>query len=203
MRKVTCMCETSFDADLPEEFDLDATPEVIGQILAGDFLAVSCPSCGARLKPELRVRLVSKKSGMDLVALPELERISLYRGAAQLPKGSEALVGYPELFERARMIEDELDPEAVEIIKYWLSQKAEEQAPDADIKVAYAGKKGDKLTFHLTGLREGEVAVLPVDQATYAKTIAEKARSSREPPFSRIFKGPYRSIRILEADVEA
>ncbi len=96
------MCETSFDADLPEEFDLDATPEVIGQILAGDFLAVSCPSCGARLKPELRVRLVSKKSGMDLVALPELERISLYRGAAQLPKGSEALVGYPELFERAR-----------------------------------------------------------------------------------------------------
>ncbi len=113
------------------------------------------------------------------------------------------LIGYPELFERARMLEDGLDAEAVEIIKYWLAQKADEQAPDADVRVVYAGRKGDRLTFHLSGLREGEVAVLLIDQATYEKTIAEKARSSREAPFGRIFKGPYRSIRILEAETES
>ena len=202
MRKVTCMCETSFDADIPEEIDLDASPGVLGEILAGDFLAVSCPNCGTRLKPELRVRLISKKSGLDIVALPELERMSLYLGTIELPKGSQALVGYPELFERARILQDGLDPDAIEIIKYWLAGKAQEDAPDADIRIAYAGKKGDKLSFHVSGLREGEVAVVPVDQGTYAKTLAEKARSSREAPFSRIFKGPYRSIRMLEADGE-
>ncbi len=202
MRKVTCMCETVFDANLPEEVDLDASPGVLGEILSGDFLAVNCPSCGLRLKPELKIRLVSKKRGMDLVALPELERISLYRGAVELPKGAEALVGYPELFERARMLEDSLDPEAVEVLKYWLLQRAAEQAPDAEISVAYAGKKGDKLAFHLSGLKEGQVAILPVEPATYAKTLAEKARSLHEAPFDRIFRGPYRSIRALEVDAE-
>jgi hypothetical protein len=202
MRKVTCMCETTFDADLPEEVDLDANPAILNEILSGDFLAVKCPSCGTRLKPELRVRLVSKKSGIDICYLPELERMSLYRGAANLPKGAEALVGYPELFERAQILLDSLDPEAIEIIKYWLLQKAAEQAPDAYISVAYAGKKGDKLAFHLSGLKEGQVAVLPVDPSTYARTLAEKPHSLREAPFDRVFKGPYRSIQILETDIE-
>jgi hypothetical protein len=202
MRKVTCMCETSFEADLPDELDLDENPAVLADILRGEFLAVDCPSCGARLKPELKVRLVSKKSGMDLVALPELERMSLYRGATDLPKGAEALVGYPELFERARILVDGLDPESIEIIKYWLVQKAAEQSPEAEISAAYAGKKGDKLAFHLSGLREGQVAVLPVDPATYQKTLADKARSLRQAPFDRIFKGPYRSIRALEAELD-
>jgi hypothetical protein len=200
MRKVSCMCETSFDADLPEEIDLDAEPGALDEILSGDFMAVDCPSCGAKIKPELRVRLVSKKKGLDMVALPELERLSLYRGAAELPKGAEALVGFPELFERARILVDGLDPEAIEIIKYWLIQKASEQAPDAEISAAYAGKKGDKLAFHVTGLKEDQVAVLPIDPSTYAKTLSEKARSLREAPFDRIFKGSYRSIRALEAE---
>jgi hypothetical protein len=202
MRKVTCVCETVFDADLGEEFDLDATPSVLDEILGGEFLAVSCPSCGARLKPELRVRLVSKKAGIDLVALPELDRIGLYRGAVELPKGSEAVVGYPELFERARIIADALDPEAVEIIKFYLAQKAVEQAPDADISVAYAGKQGGRLTFHVSGLKEGQVAVLPVEQGTYDKTLADKPRTLREAPFDRVFKGQYRSVRAIEAEAE-
>jgi len=202
MRKVTCMCETSFDADLPEEVDLDASPGAIAEILSGDFLAVDCPNCGARLKPELRIRLLSRKAEMDLVAIPELERNSLYRGAVELPKGAQALVGYPELFERAKILQDSLDPESVEIIKYWLVQKAAEQAPEAEISVAYAGRKGGKLAFHLTGLKEDQVAVLPIDQGIYEKTLADKARSLRQPPFDRIFAGPYRSIRILEAEID-
>lgn len=202
MRKVTCMCETTFDADLPEEIDLDEKTGVLGEILKGDFHAVDCPNCGARLKPELRVRLFSKKLGIDFVALPELERMSLYRGAIDLPKGAQALVGYPELFERARVLADGLDPDAIEILKYWLVQKAEEQAPEAEISVAYSGKKGDKLVFHLSGLKEGQIAVLPIDPETYAKTFADKSRSIREAPFDRIFAGPYRSIRIFEADTE-
>lgn len=202
MRQITCMCETSFEADLPEEVDLDASPNAMSEILGGNFFALTCPNCGTKLKPELRVRIVSKKRKLDLVALPEMERMSLYLGSANIPEGAEALVGYPELFERAKLLSDGLDAEAVEILKYFLAQKAAEQAPEADIAVSYAGKKDGKLAFHVTGLKAGEVAVLPIDPSIYEKTLAGKAKSMREAPFDKIFKGPYRSMRILETDEE-
>jgi len=202
MRQVTCMCETVFDADLPEDFDLDLNPDVLDEILKGEFLAVRCPNCGTRLKPELRVRLFSEKNKVNLFMLPESERMSLYLGKAGIPDGAEAVVGYAELFERVKVLSDKLDPVAMEILKYLLMQKAEEQAPDADISVAYAGMKDGKLSFHLSGLKEGQVAVLPIETSTYAKTLEDKPRSIREAPFDRIFKGPYRSIRMLETDSE-
>jgi hypothetical protein len=200
MRQVTCMCETVFDADLPEEIDMDAQAGVIESILNGDFLTARCPACGASLKPELRVRLRSKKDKLDIVVLPELERMALYLGKAGVPDGAEALVGYPELFERARILADGLDPEAIEIMKYLMLQKAEEQAPEAELSAAYAGKKDGKLAFHISGLREGQVAVLPIDKSTYDKTRADKKSAMSSEPFDRVFKGPYRSIRALEAE---
>lgn len=200
MKQLTCMCETVFDADLPEEIDLDATPGVMDSILKGDFLSVRCPSCGTLLKPDLRVRLSSAKAKLDIVVLPELERMALYIGKAGIPEGAEALVGFAELFERARILADGLDPEAIEILKYLLLQKAEEQAPEAVILATYAGKKDGKLAFHITGLKEGEVAVLPVDPSTYEKTLADKKKSLTEAPFNQIFAGPYRSVRILESE---
>jgi len=199
MRKVTCMCETSFDADLPEEIDLDAEPGRLAEILDGSFFKVVCPSCGAELKPELRVRLRSRARSLDLVVLPELERMSLYRGKSDLPKGAEALVGYAELYERARILSDSLDPETIEILKYWLAVKAEESAPDAELSVTYAGTAGEKLRFHLSGLKEGEVAVLPVGRDLYDRTFSDKVRTRRTDPFDKVFAGPYRSIRVLEA----
>lgn len=202
MRQVTCMCETVFDADLPEEIDIDSSPGIMEEILKGEFLTVKCPICGTGLKPELRVRLISAKEKLDIVVLPELERMSLYLGKAGIPAGAEAIVGYPELFERVKMLSEGLDPETIEILKYFLIQKADEQAPDADISVAYAGKKDGKLSFHLSGLKEGQVAVLPVDPSTYAKTLADKPRSLLDAPFDRLFKGPYRSIRMLETEAE-
>jgi hypothetical protein len=203
MRSVTCRCEKAFDADLPDEIDLDAEPRLIDQILSGDFFAVTCPNCGSRLKPELRVRILSRKRSLDLTVIPELERMSYYRGTVEIPKGGQVLIGYDELYERARILRDNIDPEAVEIIKYWLAAKAAEQAPEAEIVIAYAGFKDGKLTFHVSGLREGEIAVLPVDEALYKKTLAEKARSMRSDPFDRIFAGAYKSIRALEAEPEA
>lgn len=203
MRNVTCRCEKSFDADLPDEIDLDADAATIDHILSGDFLAVTCPECGSRLKPELRIRLVSRTRSLDITVLPELERLSFYRGAVELPKGGQVLVGYPELFERALIIRDGLDAEAIEIVKYYLAAKAVEQAPEADIVVSYAGKKEGKLTFHIAGLRESEIAVLHVEEAIYKKTLSDKARSVRSEPFDRIFSGPYKSIRALEAEPDS
>lgn len=207
MRKVVCMCETSFEADLPEEIDLDAEPGRIDEILAGTFFQVSCPNCAAILKPELSVRLVSRKRHLDIQVLPELERLSYHLGEASFPKGAEILIGYAELFERARIIADGLDPSAIEIIKYYLCLKAEEGAPEsADLSVSFAGLqddgkggKGQRLLFHITGIREDEIAVLPIGKDYYERILKEMPETMKKEPFTAIFAGPYRSIRMLEA----
>ena len=200
MRTVTCICENSFEADLPDEIDLDAEPGRIGQILDKTFFVITCPSCGTKLEPELRVRLLARSKGIDFVVLPELERMSLYRGKATLPKGSAVLVGYAELRERARIIADGLDPDCAEIIKYFLLLKAEERSPESDVSISYGGMEGDNLLFRAAGIKEGELALLHVSKALYEQTLSDKSRTLRSEPFDRIFKGPYRSVRALEAE---
>ncbi|MGO8694551.1 MAG: CpXC domain-containing protein [Rectinemataceae bacterium] len=202
MRKITCICENSFDADLPDEIDIDAEPERIDQILDRSFFVITCPSCGTKLESELRVRLLSKSRSMDTVVIPELERIAHYRGKVALSKGSAVLIGYDELRERFKMMADDLDPDSIEILKYFLLLKAEETSPDSDISIAYTGIEKDSLIFHVKGIKEGEVAVLRIGRSIYEKTASDKSRTMRTEPFDRVFAGPYRSIRSLEAEVD-
>ena len=55
MRKVTCMCEATFDADLPEEIDLDAVHGNLGRDPGWRIsLPVECPNCGTR--PQARAQ---------------------------------------------------------------------------------------------------------------------------------------------------
>lgn len=194
------MCETSFDADLPEEIDVDEKPGTISQILEGSFFAVTCPSCGSLLKPELEVRLSSRIRNFDIQVIPEIERLAFYLGSRQI-SAPEVLIGYNELYERARMLEDGLDPTTIEIIKYYLLLKADERAPEgAAIRVAYAGLTPDgRLNFHVSGIKPNEVAVLPLSKDMYSKTFAGRTATLAQDPFTDIFKGPYRSIRALEA----
>ncbi|HUW41201.1 MAG TPA: CpXC domain-containing protein [Rectinemataceae bacterium] len=200
MRSITCICENSFEADLPEEIDLDAEPGRIEQILGKDFFVLSCPSCGTKLEPELRVRFLSRKRSLDLVVIPELERVSLYRGKVALPKTSTVLVGYNELRERIRMLADDLDPESIEILKYFLLLKAEEASPDSEISVLYSGSEKGELIFHIRGIKEGETAVARIGRDMYDAAASGKARTMRTEPFDRMFAGPYRSVRSLEAE---
>ncbi len=200
MRSITCICENSFEADLPEEIDLDAEPERIDQILDRSFFAISCPSCGTKLEPELRVRFLSKRRSIDLVVIPELERVSLYRGKIALPKASTVLVGYHELRERFRMVADDLDPESMEILKYFLLLKAEETSPDSEISVLYSSSEKGELIFHIRGIKEGETAVVRISRDMYDSAVSGKARTMRTEPFDRIFAGSYRSVKALEAE---
>jgi hypothetical protein len=202
LRKVTCICENSFDADLPEEIDMDAEPGRINQVLDRSFFVITCPSCGTKLEPEVRVRFLSKSRSLDLVVIPELDRGALYRGKVVLLKGSNVVVGYDELRERFRIIADNLDPDGIEILKYFLLLKAEETAPDSDISIAFVESEKDALIFHVRGIKEGEVAVLRVGRGIYDKTVSDKSRTMRTEPFDRMFAGPYRSVRSLEAEMD-
>jgi hypothetical protein len=200
------MCETNFEADLPEEIDLDAEPWRIDQILDGSFFSITCPSCGSTIKPELDVGLVSRKNGISIKVLPEIERLSFCLGQTSISKGTEVLIGYEELVERAQILSDKLDAATIEIIKYYLLLKAEESASDALIpSVSYANLQAskapqteNKLLFHIKGIKPDEVAVLPIAQSYYERILKDKAVIIKQDPFNRVFKGPYKSIHVLE-----
>ena len=202
MRSVTCPCEAVFEADLPETVDLDARPQALEDILAGSFLSARCPECGTVVKPDLPVRILSGSRGMDIQVVPEMERYSFYRGAVSLPSGAEAVIGYRELVERIRAVQDGVAPRALELIKYLLLARAQQDAPEADIVLEYAGRKEHSLLFNVWGLKADEAGIVQVPETVYEKTLSELVRKSAEEPFSRIFAGSYRSIRVLEADPE-
>lgn len=208
MRKITCMCEKSFEADLPEEIDLDLALDTLRQIVSGDFFKVVCPSCGTVIKPELSVHFHSTKNGIDFSFRPEVERLSIYLGQANIPQYTGVIIGYPELYERASILIDKLDPEAIEIIKYFLRLKAEESSSDSsEILINYAGfeqeSKGEghrRLIFNIRGIRSEEIAIIPISFDYYLKTVSDKVKMKKQDPFKKIFENSYRSVRILETE---
>lgn len=202
MRSVTCPCEAVFEADLPETVDLDARPRAMDEILEGTFLTARCPECGTVVKPDLPVRVLSSTRSLDIQVVPEMERYAFYRGAVPLPSGAEAVIGYRELVERMRAVRDGVSPRALEILKYLLLARAQQDAPDTDIVIEYAGRDGGSFLFDVWGLKEDEAGVVRVPATLYDRTLEDLSRKSAEEPFSRIFRGSYRSVRILEADPE-
>jgi hypothetical protein len=143
----------------------------------------------------MTVRLKSASRNLDAIVLPELDRLAVYRGKADAPRGVEILVGYAELFERARIIRDGLEARTVEIIKYYLQGKAEEQEPDADIQVLYHGLADGKLEFHIIGMRSGETGIIRLPRESADKSASDIAR--QDPRFKELFSSQYRSIRKL------
>ncbi len=190
-----CHCSADVDIDVPEVMDIDADPALFKQLEDGSFLSVVCPHCGATLRPELLIRIKSASRELDAIVLPELERMAVYRGKADAPKGVEILVGYAELFERARILRDGLDPRTIEIIKYYLSGKAEEQEPEADILVLYHGLVEGKLEFHIFGMKSGETGIIRLPRESACKSASDSARLDSR--FKDLFASQYRSIRKL------
>jgi hypothetical protein len=192
MRIISCRCEKTFDADLPEEIDLDREPETLEAILAGDFLVVTCPHCGERIKPDIAISLRSRRTGLTLRVLPEVERATWMMGTPALPKDVDVLL----------IVEDGLDPRAVEILKYYILAKALEGAPEGGDTplVRYRGKTEEgKLSFGIEGLREGELALLALPFDRYEKSLKDLPNLAATEPFSSFLFGPHKSIRALES----
>ncbi len=141
-RRVACFCENSFEVDLPQSADLGVDPLVEEQILKGDFMAVTCPSCGKRLTPEFPFHLVgrgspSRPQGWDLFLVPEEDRIPFLRGKLEYSPGdpTRVVIGYPELAEKVLIFGQGLDDRVIEIMKYYLltgaAARAEAEADPA------------------------------------------------------------------------
>ena len=199
-RTLTCYCGASFEHDFPDQVDLDRG-DLLDSVLDGDFLAVDCPECGKRLKPEFPVRLTGRSIDADLFLVPELDRGGLSRGDLpySLPDAKRIVVGYPELVEKLRILLARLDDQAVEVIKYHLLSRAveSEEAQERDPRVAFHGVEGGRLVFHIAGLNEDAIAVSRVPRETYDKALAKVEELALEEPFSAFLKPPHVSLSRL------
>lgn len=197
MKKVTCRCDAVVEIDVPDIIDLDADPAGLPRLADGESPSATCPRCGALVRAELPLRVKSAARGLDAVVLSDMERLSAYRGKADPSGSAEILLGYQELFERARILRDGFDPRAIEAMKYALQGKAEESEPEADVSVFYNGLKDGSLEFHILGLKSGQAGVVKLQRASYDRIASGLGSTAGKEPYKAIFSGRYRSIKKL------
>lgn len=197
MKQVRCRCDAMVDIDVQDDIDLDADPSSLSSLADGKSLSGVCPRCGALVRAELPLHLSSASRGIDVTVLPELDRLSVYRGKVDAPGSSEILLGYQELFERARVLRDGLDAKVVEALKYILQGKADEAEPEADTSVLYNGSQSAALEFHVLGLKSGQTGVVKLPRSSYDKMENDLKTAAQKEPYKTMFSGRYRSIKKL------
>jgi hypothetical protein len=199
-RKLVCLCEYEFEQDIPESVDLAKEPQAEQAILDGEFLTARCPNCGKLLKPEFPVLIRDPASETTLYFVPELDRGPFYRGALSYPIGdvTRVAIGYDELVEKFLIKRAGLDDRVVEVLKYYLLQKALENASEErEVRILFFSLEQDCLVFHAHGLKEGEVGVLRVSRQMAEKAASQLAEKRRQDPFTQILAGPYVSVNKL------
>ncbi|MBN1525032.1 MAG: CpXC domain-containing protein [Spirochaetales bacterium] len=202
MIELTCLCENKFSADIRTEYDTDASPGIVNDILSGRFMSVSCPSCGKLLKPEFPTHITSKKNNWDIQFVPELERVSFLKNLPTGKKGNKRIViGYPELLEKIKIFSDRLNDQVVEYLKYnimsKLLEKSDENETENDINVYYNERKEDALLFHIQGLKSGEVGLFKVPMGAYEQAVQEIDTKINSEPFNEFLTPPYVSLNRL------
>jgi hypothetical protein len=199
-RHIACFCENSFDAEIPESADLAADPGVQELILGGDFMALSCPSCGKRLTPEFPFRLTGVMKVGEIFLVPEADRAAFTRGRLDYDVGKPGriVVGFPELAEKVLICTHGLDDRVIEIMKYYLltgSAAGGDQEQDKDVSLAYRGVEGDKHLFHILAMKAGEVGVARLAEQFYQKIASDVESRVREEPFRDFCEPPWVSLR--------
>jgi len=197
MKQATCRCEMTVEIDAPDIIDPDSDATSLSSLSEGKSPSAICPRCGAVVRAELPLRIISAVRGIDIVVLSELERLSVYRGKASDTGTGEILLGYQELFERARMLKDGRDPKVLETLKFLLQGKAEEAEPDAEITILYNGTSNGALEFHVLGMKSGQTGVIKLQESTYSRRAQELKAMETKEPYASIFNGRYRSIKKL------
>lgn len=201
MRTVTCNCENTFEADLPDEIDLDTAPELTASIADGSFLSCACPACGTLLHTDVEARVLWASHGMKLALVPELSRMSVLSGRQSSPEGFELVIGYAELADRVAVYSARLNPVAVETLKFHLIEKALETAPDRDPVITFERTDAaSNLVFYVHGLRDQEVAVTTVPRTLYNTIESAVILNPEAEPQSLLKNGSWVSARNIRME---
>ncbi|MFP4363816.1 MAG: CpXC domain-containing protein [Spirochaetia bacterium] len=191
---VKCICENEMTINFPDQISTKDDPDLLSKIEKGDFQKFICDSCGKELKLELPVRIIDKANKIDVFFIPKEEAKDYVTGKTGYRPVGRAVIGYPELIEKIRVLTAKLDDKAIELIKYYLLQKAD---ADENISIYFHNIDSDKIVFHIHGMKEEEVGVIPVPLKVYKDTQKQVKEKEKEPPFSLILSEPYISVNNL------
>ena len=205
-RKITCLCESTFTVDVPEEIDPDKDPKYLEEIENGSFMSFSCSSCGKLHKPEFPLIVLWPSKNLRLEVIPEQERMGFYRRKNEKQKDdkTEVVIGYIELADRLAVIRDDLEPAVIESLKYYLYLKAGETNPEYEINIWYHGKTTDgadtvnaALEFHIQGLKENSMALTRLPFSLYEKSAEDYKKHPRGELFISLRHKNYLSVQNM------
>ena len=200
-RELTCMCENRFSVDLPLDVDLAADPRSEEDILTGCFMSARCPSCGSMVRPELPFRVRDARRGLDIYHVPSLERARYLAGMLEgVPKDvGRVVIGFPELQEKLTIANAGLDDRVVEIVKFHLMRRAEQDPLPGELAIRFVAREGGALVFEVHGLRKGEVGRVHVPQENAERVAEELPKNMKREPYRSFVQGPYVSCFSVTA----
>jgi hypothetical protein len=199
MTEITCVCEKTFEADIPDTVDLAANPEVLETILNGSFLTFRCPHCGHTVKPEVPLHIIDSDKQVDIFLVPEPDRNRYLLGRYKHPDCRRIVIGYPELIEKLKIYFARLDEFAIELIKYYILVKA---GVGSSPSIYFDAVDSGTLIFDIIGLREDEIAKMQIQSEVYDKALTELSQKRGEEPYSTFLEPPYISISKIEIEEE-
>jgi len=191
---INCLCGTNILIDYEEEINLDQEPKYFEEISNGSFMSYTCSFCGKKNKPEFPINIEWKSKNLKMRVIPELERGEFYRDKKDNYK-FETIISFPEMADRLAVINDGLDPVAIEALKAFLLDKAAESYPDKEVNAWYHLNDPAFIEFHLDGIRQGEVAVMKIPQELYKKTLNDYKKNPKHGIFPSLRVRSYLSVQ--------
>ena len=194
MKSITCTCDNVIEADFRERYSAEEDGALLNSILEGNFMTVTCDECGKLLKPEIPVRITSADPPLDIYFFPERERDAVLSGKKSFPEAERIVVGYPELEEKVLAAVSGLDDRAVEVLKFYLLNKIEE---DTEARIYLHEADDDTLRFRVHGLKDDEIGIVPVDRKLFDKVLSQIEELEKSEDLGEVLNPPYVSIHKI------
>lgn len=205
--QVPCSCYAAVPFEYDEVVDLEQNPEAANSIMSGSFMTVTCPKCGKLLHQEFPFALKHAGKKIDIFFLPERMRDDYLMGKSKYihKKVDRIAIGFPELAEKLKIINEGLDDVVVEAAKYYLVSKLEaDNESEVEIRAffEYLDEQGN-LVFSIQGVKENEVGMFALPKSFYEVTKVKVLAYKKAEPFCLFLTPPYISIlrifRVYEA----
>lgn len=197
MATITCVCDKTFDAVIPESVDLSDDTGTLRQILKGTYLTFTCPHCGHLVKPEEPLRVTDANRDIDIFLVPERDRNRYLLGLTDYPDADRVVIGYPELVEKLKIYDAGLDDSAVELIKYYLLVRV---GAGTTPTILFEDIERESLVLEIIGLRDDEVGRVNIPRGTYEQAASELPEKRLEEPYNTFLEPPYVSINKIEIE---
>ncbi len=204
--KIFCPCDNSFSVKHNSTINIDKSPEVLKEIANGSFLKFECPKCGRGVRSEIKTRFEWPSKGQTLLFVPEANRIACLNICSgnkkpddelKIEKDETPVIGFIELAERIACIQADLDPHALEVLKFFLLDSAKD-IKNKKIKIVFNAPLADgKFEFYVHGLKADEVAVMQVPDKLYDSIAADIKKKKKDEVFKAVFLGNYLSYQNI------